>query len=234
MSFILNSFKGDYENLLDTIQSNDIQKVKDILDKTTKNKEILNLNEKVKNGWYSLLLATNMDNIEIVKLLIDYAINNKIILKINEQDNDGDYPLLRATRKNNIKMVKLLIDYANVNNIILELKSIDRSGYFPIFWSINYNNIEMFKLLIDYSMEKGIKLIINENDIENLILKNDKDINLKSISDINNEFIKMIYLYKNQNIIELIFSENSYLLKKLNDFYENEKKRKREYRKGEN
>jgi hypothetical protein len=98
-------------------------------------------------------------------------------------------------------LVKLLINYAKVNNIILELNWSDQNGYFPIFFSFNYNNIEMFKILLKYSMEKKLKLVINENNIEDLISKKYNFVNLKSISDIKDEFINLICLFKNKNII---------------------------------
>ncbi|KAL6632418.1 hypothetical protein LY90DRAFT_509151 [Neocallimastix californiae] len=89
---------------------------------------------------------------------------------------------------------------------------------------MNHNNIDMFKLLVEYSKENGIKLIIDEFDIENLISKNNENINLKNISDINIEFIELIYFYKNEIIIKVKFSGNSYFLKRLNEFNEDEKK----------
>jgi len=69
-------------------------------------------------------------------------------------------------------MVQLLIDYANKNKIILELNEKSCHGYTPIFEAIQNNNIEMFKLLVEYSIEKGIKLIVDESDIEIAISKN--------------------------------------------------------------
>ncbi|KAL6621103.1 hypothetical protein U3516DRAFT_661225 [Neocallimastix sp. 'constans'] len=85
----------------------------------------------------------------------------------------------------------------------------------------------MFKLLVEYSEEKKIKIIINENDIVEIISKNLKFINLKNISEINPEFIKLIYVYRDKNIIEVIFSESCFILKKINEYLENEKKEKK-------
>ena len=127
--------------------------------------------------------------------------------------------------KNNIEIAKLLIEYANKNDIVLEINEKSKNGENPIFLSIDHNNIKMFKLLVEYSVEKKIKLIINEKDIEEIISKNLNFVNLKKISEINFEFIKLIYLYKNKNIIEVVFSENSYILKKFIEYLENEKER---------
>ena len=80
---------------------------------------------------------------------------------------------------------------------------------------------------MEYSVEKKLKIIINEKDIEEIISKNEIFGHLKNISEINPEFIKLIYLYKNKNIIEVIFSENSYILKKINEYFNNEKKEKK-------
>jgi len=128
--------------------------------------------------------------------------------------------------KNNIEIAKLLIEYANKNDIVLEINEKSKNGENPIFLSIDHNNIKMFKLLVEYSVEKKIKIIINEKDIEEIISKNLNLVNLKKISEINFEFIKLIYLYKNKNIIEVVFSENSYILKKIFEYLENEKREK--------
>jgi ankyrin repeat protein len=264
-SFFYKSKKDLERELLNGIIRNNTQEVKNILEYSTENKIILELNKKGRDGWYPLSRAIFEDNIEIVQLLIDYSIKNKISLELNEKNSIDGYPLLEAISNNNIEIVKLLIDYANkhktslelkdknkcgwypileatshnnielvkllinyakVNNIILELNWSDQNGYFPIFFSFNYNNIEMFKILLKYSMEKKLKLVINENNIEDLISKKYNFVNLKSISDIKDEFINLICLFKNKNIIEVICSGNSYLLKKFNEFNENEKKKK--------
>ncbi|ORY12574.1 hypothetical protein LY90DRAFT_518317 [Neocallimastix californiae] len=84
-----------------------------------------------------------------------------------------------------------------------------------------HNNIELFKLLVKYFKKNGIKLIIDENDIEKVI--SNSLCNLKNISEINSKFLKLIYFFKNKNIIEVIFSKNSYFLKKINEINENKR-----------
>jgi len=120
-------------------------------------------------------------------------------------------------------MVHLLMDYANKNKIILELNEKKDCGYIPIFGAMQNNNIEMFKLLVEYSIEKGIKLRIDENDIEKMISKKYSLCKLNNISEINSKFIKLIYFCKNKNIIEVLFSRKSYFLKRFNEINKNEK-----------
>jgi hypothetical protein len=119
-------------------------------------------------------------------------------------------------------MVKLLIDYAIENKIILELDEKDNELCCnPINIAISNNNFEVFKLLVEYAMEKGkIKLIIDENSVEELISKDYYFVNLRNISEISHELITLIYLYKNKDKIDVIYSENSYFLKRFNEINE--------------
>ncbi|KAG4102803.1 hypothetical protein H8356DRAFT_1377308 [Neocallimastix lanati (nom. inval.)] len=83
-----------------------------------------------------------------------------------------------------------------------------------------HNNLEIFKILMEYSLKKkGIKLIIDENDIKEEISKNKYDINyhLKNITEIDSEILKLINLYRNKNKIKVIFSDNSYFIKVFNE-----------------
>jgi len=111
---------SEEEKLLEAIEIKNTKKVKSILKRSTKNKKILELNEKDFLGYYPLLRAIREKNDEIVQLLIDYANQHQIILKLNEKDKLGSYPLLRAIFYNNIESVQLLIDYALQHQIILE------------------------------------------------------------------------------------------------------------------
>ena len=175
----------------------------------------MEINEKNIQEWYPLLYATCNNNIEKVHLLIDYANKNNIVLELNNRNLQGNNPLIWAIIRNNIEMVQLLIDYANKNDIVLEINKKNDDGVNPIFSAIDHNNLEIFILLVEYSVEKKFKVIINEKDIEEVInSKKSYYVHLKNISEINPEFIKLIYLYRNKNIIDVIFSENSYILKK--------------------
>ncbi|KAG4099940.1 ankyrin [Neocallimastix lanati (nom. inval.)] len=117
------------------------------------------------------------------------------------------------------------MDYATENKIILKLNE-NNYRYTLIFVAMQNNNIEMFELLVKYSIEKGIKLIIDENDIEKMISENKKysSCKLKSISEINSKFFKLICFCKNKNLIKVIFSRNSYFLKRFKEINENKRK----------
>ncbi|KAG4098415.1 ankyrin [Neocallimastix lanati (nom. inval.)] len=121
-------------------------------------------------------------------------------------------------KKNNIKIFKLLMDYAQENNIILEINEKSKYGYTPIFGTTDNDNLEMLKLLLNYSEEKDIKLIINEDVIKKIMAKNIYYVHLKNISEINTIYMYLIYLYKNKNIIKIIYSKNSYFSKIFNEF----------------
>eukprot|EP00833_Pecoramyces_ruminatium_P004320 jgi/Orpsp1_1/1178352/evm.model.c7180000064974.1 len=162
----MEKWKKDEEKLLDAIFNNNIEKVKSILNNSTKNKEILNLNEEDEYGMKQLLSeAINSNNIEIIQLLIEYANQNQIILELNEKDIYGDYPFLYAIEKDNIEIVKLLIKYANQHQIILELNEKVRCGEYPLFIAVCNNNIEMVQLLIDYANQHEIILELNEKNL---------------------------------------------------------------------
>ena len=111
---------SEEEKLLEAIKNRNIEKVKSILKRSTKNKKKLNLNIKNIDGQYPLLWAIIKNNKEIVQLLIDYTLKHQIILELNEKDNYGWYPLYWAIFYNNIEIVQLLIDYALQHQIILE------------------------------------------------------------------------------------------------------------------
>ncbi|KAG4092973.1 ankyrin [Neocallimastix lanati (nom. inval.)] len=221
-----NGIKKNLEKeLILATDENNIKEVKRILEDANENKIVLNLNKKIKKKWYPLLYAISNNNIEMANLLIKYANNNKIVLKINEKNNHGDNSLTWASSNNNIKMVKLLIDYANKNNIILEINEKTEKRNNPLILATSYNNNKIVKLLINYANKNKIVLEINEKHengnnpilwtIVQIISRNLNFVNLKNISEINPEFIKLIYIYRNKNIIEVVFSENSYILKKI-------------------
>ncbi|KAL6604309.1 hypothetical protein U3516DRAFT_759029 [Neocallimastix sp. 'constans'] len=144
---------------------------------------------------------------------------------IDKSEEDLKEELNKEIRSDNTQKVKKILDYATENKIILELNEKDEYGdylkYTPIFEAIQNNNIEMFKMLVKYSIEKGIKLIIDENDIAEMISEEYYLCELNNISEINSKFIELIYFCNNKNIIEVIFSVNSYFWKKFREFNEN-------------
>jgi len=70
---------------LHEISNNNIEKVKQILDNSIRDDEILKINEKNEDGNYPFLWTIKNNNIEILKLIINYANDNNIILEINKK-----------------------------------------------------------------------------------------------------------------------------------------------------
>jgi ankyrin repeat protein len=81
---------------------------------------------------------------------------------------------------------------------------------------------------MEYAKEKDVKLKINENDIEKVISKNLNNVKIKKISEIKNKFINRLYKYKNENIIEINYSKNGCLKKRIEKFIEERKNKKNE------
>jgi len=86
---------SEEEKLLEAIRYENIEKVKSILNNSTKNKKILKLNEKDKDGDYPLLMTIFKNNIKILQLLIEYANQHQIILELNEKNRIGGDPLFK-------------------------------------------------------------------------------------------------------------------------------------------
>ncbi|KAL6621848.1 hypothetical protein U3516DRAFT_745198 [Neocallimastix sp. 'constans'] len=166
-------------------------------------------------------IASRKSDTEKVKLLIDYATKNRIRLKLNNRESYLEfYPLLIIAIDNDTETVQLLIDYITKNKNGLELNGKPYNNCTPITLIMCHNNLEIFKILMEYSLKKkGIKLIIDENDIKEEISKNKYDINyhLKNITEIDSEILKLINLYRNKNKIKVIFSDNSYFIKVFNE-----------------
>jgi len=162
----------------------------------------LNINE-YENGWYPLLIACSRNSIEMVQLLIEYANKNNIILEMNEKGNDGYYPLLEACYNNSTEIVKVLMNYSRDYKLILDITEINKEGDYPMLFAIEkHKNIEMIQLFIDYAKDTNIVLSIKESNIIN-------------ISEIPNEIIEL--LFKHEDIINIVYKENSELLKRKNE-----------------
>eukprot|EP00833_Pecoramyces_ruminatium_P010071 jgi/Orpsp1_1/1184103/evm.model.c7180000088024.1 len=203
--------------LLEYIENKDVDKVKYFLDNVVKNNINIDINKGNKSGEYPFLWAIIKDNIEIVKIIIKYAKEKNIILKINEKDKFGDYPFLYSIIKNNIEITNLIVNYANENNITLEIREKNKDGFFPILLAISNNNTEMVKLILNYANKINTILNISEKDIEHIITRNLFFIPLKNISNIDKEIIKLLYIYKKEHKIEIIFNVNSELLTKFEE-----------------
>jgi len=187
---------------------------------------ILNINEKCNVGWSPLIGTISSNNIESFKLIMDYANKHNIILDINEKDENGWFPILYASEKkvNNSEFVKLLMDYADDHNIKLKINEKNRNGDSSLIWFISNNNVEAVKLLFDYANKYNIIMDLKENQIGN------------SINYINNEIIELIIQNKSCRKLNIEFSKNSILLKKLGCYYEksnkmadNKRKTKKEF-----
>lgn len=194
------------------------------------------LNDKNKEGTYSILNATSRNNIQIVKLLIKYANRNNIILDINSQNKGRNYPLKWAIYYNNIEMIKLIVDYADLKNISLEINQKNqKKGYSFITTLIgltlsrdnnndSIKNIEIINLLIDYANKKNILLDIDKKDknggyiLEYAIKFNDIELLKLFMNYAEN---KNIVLYLNENKIEKLIPKLSFyiieFLKKYNE-----------------
>eukprot|EP00833_Pecoramyces_ruminatium_P009940 jgi/Orpsp1_1/1183972/evm.model.c7180000087442.1 len=153
------------EQLSKAVMSNDIERVKSILEYATKNHSFVNLNFFDKKVESPIYISTYNNNIEMVKLLINYANKNSIILEIDKAyDSTKEYPLLLSIKKNNIEMTKLLMNYADNCNIILNLNRIDTWSYYPVLVIFNNNNTEMMKLLMEYANKYNIILEVNKKE----------------------------------------------------------------------
>jgi len=119
----------------------------------------------------------------------------KTIEKLNKSISDND-----------VKIVKSILD----NKVFININEKDENGYNPFLKSISNNNYEITQILIEYAIKNDIILEINENDIKEKIkiYKND----VKNISEIDIKIIELLYKYKNNDRVEIIFSENSELL----------------------
>jgi len=85
----------------------------------------LDLNEKDKDGYFSLYWTIVSNNIEIFQLLLEYFNQNHINLNLNEKSDDGDCPLDLAILYKNIEVVQLLIKYALQHQIIWKCENIE-------------------------------------------------------------------------------------------------------------
>ena len=225
-----NKFSSLYDetDLINAIQDRNNDKAKLIMNYAIKNNAKLNINKKDERGNYPILCCCRRNNIEVAKLLIHYADINNVKLTINEKNKNGGYPLLLNFEYNyGNELFQLLIDYANKNNIELDITSKDNDGDYPLLWSTVYNNIEKTKIIFDYANKNNLILTINERDINNMFSKLfyifqlrqiHHEIKINSVSEINSEIIELYYKKKNENKLNIIYSENSEIKKRFDKF----------------
>jgi hypothetical protein len=184
--------------------------------------------------YYPFLYATHHNNIEMAELIIKYANEHDIILNINNKSELGKYPLLFATSKYNSKLVELIINYSSDYNIALSIDEKDitniskmkteiqqlfckyvsknninvRCKYSKelssLAWAINNNSIKMVKLIVQFAIENDIIMEINEKD-------------LKNISEISDEMLVLLSNYEKENSITISFEDESPLLEKFEE-----------------
>ncbi|OUM58125.1 hypothetical protein PIROE2DRAFT_21401 [Piromyces sp. E2] len=75
-----------FNSILQTIEENNIENMKTLMDLANEINVVINVNEKNNDGNYPLCLSINKNSFETTKLLMDYAIEHNIILSINEKD----------------------------------------------------------------------------------------------------------------------------------------------------
>ena len=117
-----------------------------------------------------------------------------------------------AIVKDNFEMVKSIIKYAKQHNFILELNEKDINGNYPFLMAIVKNNCKMVCLIMEYANENNIKLEFTEADIKNEILSHYSNV-YQDLSLIDEDIIYTLYLYRNNDNINIIYSNNSELLK---------------------
>ncbi|KAG4095511.1 hypothetical protein H8356DRAFT_1427110 [Neocallimastix lanati (nom. inval.)] len=79
--------------------------------------------------------------------------------------------------------------------------SCDKETMTDFYYEITESS-HLIKLLVEHSIEKGIKLIIDENDIEKVISEEYSHCKLNNISEINSKFIILIY-FKGRTMEEI-------------------------------
>ncbi|OUM68004.1 hypothetical protein PIROE2DRAFT_58395 [Piromyces sp. E2] len=176
------------------------------------NETVLNVNVTDVFKGYPFLWAIIQNNIKIVQNIINYANINNYFVKLNKKDIFGNYPLLMAVKKNNLEIVNLIMKYANQHKIILELNENDINGNYPLLTAIVRNNSEMVHRLVGYANQNNIQIKFMESDLNNEVIRYYSNI-YQDLSNINTEIIDILYQNRNNGRINIVYSNNSDLLK---------------------
>eukprot|EP00833_Pecoramyces_ruminatium_P010345 jgi/Orpsp1_1/1184377/evm.model.c7180000089266.1 len=128
--------------------------------------------------------------------------------------------LFKAFNENNNEEIKQIFNKYSKKNTLRINKKIN--GYSFLLIGIINQNIEALKLLFFYANTKNITLNINENDIQNIILQHQEN-EIKKISEINIEVFKLLYKNENEYKIDIMYSENSEILKIFQDISNKER-----------
>lgn len=100
--------KSQSNNLIQAVENNDIEKVKDILQDSS-----YPIDETNDKGATPLLIATHKNYIEVAKLLIDAGAD------INQQDHIQDSPYLYAGAQGKTEILKYMIEQAEPNHEVV-------------------------------------------------------------------------------------------------------------------
>ncbi|KAL6631929.1 ankyrin [Neocallimastix sp. 'constans'] len=200
------------------------------------NKNEKDIENEISKKWNNNRLENILDiNSEFISLLNKYRNKNSIIelifsensrlskmlnemnKKENNMKKEKIIEINDTIKNNNVAKLKKILNDAIKNEIVLDFNEKDEDGWYSLLIITNNNTN-------NYTKRINNKLKINEQDIENAISSNYYgNSNLKDISKINIEFIRLLYDYKNKNIIEIIFNENGELSKKFNELSIQEK-----------
>jgi len=162
-NFKVNSFDV-HRMYSECLNDEDINKLKLFIEFALNKNIMININDKRKDGYSSLIRACDKDDMEMVKLIMEYATINNISLNINDHNRKKESSFLWSYINENIDMAKLLIDYANNNNITLEIDKQNVWGNYPLLFACSKNNMKMIQLLIDYAEQNKIVMNLNERN----------------------------------------------------------------------
>ena len=166
-------------SLLEATHSNNVGKVKLLMEKANHTNMILNINEKEKDtqqtplyivaaestklllNEHELIDEIYNNNKENVILILKEAEQRNINLNINKKEEGGYYPLFWAVYNNDLEMVELLMDYADEHSMILNVNDKENEvDEYPLFEATFNNNVEIVKLLMEYANRNNIILTI--------------------------------------------------------------------------
>ena len=120
-------------SLIQAVESNDVEKVQDILQDVS-----YPLNETNDKGQSPLLIATHKNYVEVAKLLIDAGAD------INQQDHIQDSPYLYAGAQGKTEILKYMIEQAEPNH-----KVVNRYGGNALIPAAEKGHLENVKILLE-------------------------------------------------------------------------------------
>lgn len=125
--------KSQQGSLIQAVESNDIEKVQDILQDAS-----YALNETNDKGQSPLLIATHKNYVEVAKRLIDAGAD------INQQDSIQDSPYLYAGAQGKTEILKYMIENAEPNHSV-----VNRYGGNALIPAAEKGHLENVKILLE-------------------------------------------------------------------------------------